>query len=543
MVRAANWGAVGDGTTNDAPALQKAIDAALSAGPGASVILESGKVYRLGPQPDNIAALRIGKATDLTLSGQGATLLVHPSNRPLAIFDSTRVTVQDLVIDYHPLPFTQARLTRVLAEEGLVRFRVEPGYANPAAAAAEVYRDFKSSDAVFLHGHNRKFTHSWGRLSRVTAHGTGEFEAGFHGQNQAARLRDLQPGDFMAIKLLFPDAPAQRDASKRYLTNSSANVYIAFSREVTLERITSYAAPGMTFVATGSEDVRLRTCRVMRKPGSDRLIAGNSDGAHLKSLTRMPRIESCLFEALMDDSVNIKISSEIVKEVQGRRLRLAHGDIATDDAVIAPGQSLSFTAGAGKRYLGDAAVVATERTGYREMWVELESPVAGLLPGDLAFLRPVSEAVISDCEFRSQLKTALLTRPPSAVSGCLFQDVAYGIHACFMDSIEGPPPGGLRVRGCSFERPSVAAIALHLPSPSAARPGNPALVAGDCRILMAPDRGMSLTAAHQQGIVLRNVLVTAPDGRTRDELFRLHNCSGCVTENLSVTAGKPSGGR
>ena len=533
--RVATFGAKGDGRHDDGPAIQSAIEAAIAAGPGAEVALEAGKNYRLGPNTQELAKLRIGNAHGLTLSGHGAMLVTHPSNRPLSIFDSRDITVHDLALDYDPLPFTQARLTGLALERGAVQFRVEPGYTDPAVGDEQLYRDFKSSDAVFLDDTSRAFTHEWGRLRSIRAIGDHVFEAQFHAPDLRKRFTRLKVGDFIAIKKNFPEAPPRRDREGRFLTAASANIYITFSQNVRLERIISHAAPAMTFVASGAEGVVLDGCKVIRKPGSDRLIASNSDGAHLKSLTVMPQIRNTVFEALMDDSINIKVSSEVVKALQGKRVRLAHGDILTDDLVIEPGQSLTFLGGSTKRYLGQAKVLAVQRIRYREAWITLDREVPGLKADDLAFLRPATEAIVDRCEFRSQLKTALVTHPPSVISDCVFDDVAYGVHAFFTDKIEGPPPMNLRLSRCSFIHPGVSAIALHLPAADSVPPGNRAILAEQCRFIMGNQRGMALTAYNQQGIELRQWEGTTEDARSQTELIRLRGCSGIREEGVVFT--------
>jgi hypothetical protein len=523
--RVAAFGATGDGRTDDGPAIQRALDAAIAAGRGAHVIFDAGRTYRLAAQSERLAVLAIGRARGLTVAGNGAILVAHPSNRILTLFDSEDVVVRDLTLDYHPLPFTQARLTAVLPEEKAIRFRVEPGYADPATGDEKLYRDFKSSDAVFVHHATRQFTHGWARLRSVRALGGGTFEARFHQPDFARRLEGATVGDFIAIKLHFPEARPLRDEQGRYLSSTSPNIYLTYSRGVRMERIVSHAAPSMTFVASASEAVVLDRCQVIRKPGTDRLIAGNSDGAHFKSLTVLPEVRDCVFEALMDDSLNIKISSEVVEEVQGPRVRLRHGDIVHDGAVVEPGQSLLFLGAGGRRHLDYRKVLAVERLGYRELWVTLEAPLEGLARGDLAYLRPIRDARVSGCEFRSQLKTALLVYPPAEVSDCVFADVAYGVHSPFPGKIEGPPPSRLRITRCEFLRPSVAAIALHLPAAETGVPGRQALVLGQSRITLAPGRGHALAAHQQTGILLRQVTIHAEDGRSRAELLRLRGCT------------------
>lgn len=534
----AAFGAKGDGHTDDGPAIQRAIEAGIAAGPNAEVAFEAGKFYRLATSTNDAAILRIGKARGLVLAGNGATLVTHPSNRPFSVFGSQEVTLRDLFLDYDPLPFTQARLTKLALAEGFIQFRVEPGYADPAAGGAEIYRDFKSSDAVFIDGQTRLFTHDWGRLASVKELGGHVFEARFHYADLQKRFARLKLGDFIVIKLHFAETPARRDAEGRYVSGLSANIYLTGSQNVRLERIVSYAAPGMTMVATGTEGVVLDGCQVVRKPKTDRLIASQSDGAHLKSLTVMPQIRNCVFEALMDDSINIKVSSEIVKEIKWPRVRLTHGDIATDDLVVQTGQSLQLLGGPGKRHLGYAKIVAVERVRYREAWVTLAAPVPELAVGDLVFLKPASDAQVSGCQFRSQLKTALLTHPPTVISDCSFAEVAYGIHAFFNDQIEGPPPFGLRVSRCEFTHPSVAAMALHLPSRAARPAGGLAFQADDCRVTMGNNRGAVLNAYNQDGILLRNLKVNVEDGRAKADLMRLHNCANVREENVVFGAGR-----
>jgi hypothetical protein len=327
-----------------------------------------------------------------------------------------------------------------------------------------------------------------------------------------------------------------RDGTGRFLGVPWANVYVTFSRNVRIERVTSHAAPSMTFVASGSEGVTLEGCRVVRKPGTDRLIAGNSDGAHFKSLTIMPQVHECAFEALMDDSINIRVSSEVVREVRGSRVRLEHGDTLTDDLVIEPGDVLTFTSGADKRHVGRATVVSVDRVGYRAAWVTLEQAVGGLAAGDLAFLQPRTEAGVSHCEFQSQLKAGLLACPPTLVSHCRFHDLAYGVHAAFLGTVEGPPPHGLRISDCEFAHPAVAAISLYLPTKTAIPVGSEALRAERCRITMSGGRGLAIEAAHQRGITLRDVHVRAPDGRDRPALMRIRGCTEIHEENVVVAA-------
>lgn len=531
-----DFGAVGDGHNDDRDAIQQALSAAVAAGPGSRVVFDSGGVYRLGPRDEAYGALLLEGAQDVTLCGQGATLLAHPTNRILALYDCRDILVRDFVLDFDPLPFTQAELLEVDAAGGQVRFRVADGFSDPIEAGSEQYRDSKFSDCVFLDQTNRRFTHDWLRLAEVRRQRNRIFQAKFHGAEQhvANRLSAIRPGDFVGIKMLYPAARMKRTDAGRFVATGVANINIAFSSRVRLERIISYAAPNMTFNAHGSEDIRLDGCAVRRRPGTNRLIAGNSDGCHLKSLTSMPRVIDCEFEALMDDSIHIKISSNHVVEVRGRELRLTHGDIAYNDVVIQPGQELSLFDWERRRHMSYAVVEDVRRVRYREVWVTLDRQISGLSPGALAFPRPVSDAEVRRCRFGTQLKTAVLLRPPGLVRDCAFDGIAYGIHAFFNDRIEGPVPFGTRVQHCEFLNPSIAGIALSIPHRQSVPPGNHALLTEDCRFVLGDDRGRVLVARNQTGITLRRLTVQIPDQRRLEELLSLTGCTDVIQEQVRL---------
>ena len=126
-----DFGAAADGRTDDGPAIRKAISTAVGCGQAAKVIFEGYKTYRVGPRSDRWEGLDVSAAEDLTIEGNGATLVIHPNARALIIHKSRRCAIRGLDIDYEPLPFTQGEVVRVDAKQGTFDVRLHDGYPDP----------------------------------------------------------------------------------------------------------------------------------------------------------------------------------------------------------------------------------------------------------------------------------------------------------------------------------------------------------------------------------------------------------------------------
>jgi hypothetical protein len=201
----------------------------------------------------------------------------------------------------------------------------------------------------------------------------------------------------------------------------------------------------------------------------------------MKILTQMPRFLDCHFEALMDDSMNIKVSGEVVKKVEGNTATLTHLDILYDDIVLKPGDVVDWVNEKRTAYLGESRVVTVRMPSYRLANVTFDQIPETVKQTDTCFLRPQTLALVSNCVFKTQLKTALLTRPPTRVVDSRFENIAYGVHSFFnTDCIEGPVPSDLSIQRCIFVNPWVAAIALSFKDINVIPPNAKGFDVSDC---------------------------------------------------------------
>src|SRR5262249_31740032 len=73
---------------------------------------------------------------------------------------------------------------------------------------------------------------------------------------------------------------------------------------VQVEKVTSYTCPGMGLWALHCENLRIRQCRVMIRPGSGRLMSTTADATHFNTCKGTVEVSDCLFEGMGDDALN-----------------------------------------------------------------------------------------------------------------------------------------------------------------------------------------------------------------------------------------------
>lgn len=95
-----DFGAKGDGKTDDGPAIRRALAAAIKASPGSKVIFEKKKYYLDKSEADH--QLTISNVDGLQLIGNGAELLNNLYNGVIAVVDSKNITFAGFYMDCDP---------------------------------------------------------------------------------------------------------------------------------------------------------------------------------------------------------------------------------------------------------------------------------------------------------------------------------------------------------------------------------------------------------------------------------------------------------
>ena len=302
-----NYGAVGDGITDDGPAIRQAVEAGVKAGPGAKVLFEN-KRYRLARTETNYHITLEG-VTGLTIEGNGAELINNPWNSIFMLDQCEDVTIRGFVIDCDPLPFTQGTITEVDVDQGMFLLEIHDGYDNPV----EVYHRIGKTNPDWGWGvcidpveRSRKLDaimHFY--IEAVTRANDDNLLYVQLRDDYLKNAHELKVGDRFVITMKYG--------------GHGASFNVTQSADCRLEDNTIYTAKyGMTHALTDNHGrIHVKGVKITFRPDSDRLISTPKDGFHCKHNAVGPIIEDGLYKGMLDDAINISVCPYWIRQDLG----------------------------------------------------------------------------------------------------------------------------------------------------------------------------------------------------------------------------------
>ena len=534
------YGVKGNGKTDDLPALTRLFLKASQQKRPAKVVFAPGKVYRFGQHTKDLyGRVLINRANNLVVEGNGCTLLIHPSSRAFAVYRSKNIVIRNFKIDYSPLPYTQGRVSKADADNYYLEFKIDSGYPAPVTGDEPYKNGGKIVDCITANGKSRKFYqgHSW--VKEVKDLGNGTFGVKYDLRKQ----EQLKPGDFFCMKLPYAESRLiqnneTKDAAEKgeFIYTNTANIAAQQCDGLILENITSYAAPLMTFVLKGCSRHILRNCSIISK--DNRIVAGCSDGMHLKGNEHQPRIENCHIERTMDDAIHIKMSGDAIKEILAtNKFKIEHKDILWDNTNLGKGKKVMVFNPETSKQLAECTITDYEPLNYREGIVTLDKNVAEADTKTCLYLQSDEEAVITGCTLGTQLQRGILTHQPTKVTNCIIEDNGLAFELALLSGgIEGPPTQKLTIENCIFRNLVWGGISVNCPSHDYNQKGTPQLVVKN-NIFDLRHNIPLVSAVNSNGVSFTgNKIITKKANVAEASLFRLINTPVLENSNNLYTS-------
>ena len=319
-----DFGAMGDGKTDDISALVKALNALEKAGPGVTLHFEPGKVYKLGVREDSVYQIDLQELNGVTVDGHGSMLLVDPKQAYIRIRRCEGVTVKNFFLESDPLSYTQGKIIATNPDEGWFDIKLMEGYCEfPTDEQLVTVRPFWPWGAVLDpqerrirpglvdHVFTERFEKTGDRTVRL-----------FTKENYKKHISDFRMGDVYFQPLYWNSVERLEGLGMHVSYDASANIIVSQSADCEIENVTMYSGrSAMTSrVEFNTGRITFDGFQVRHRPGyDDRVVTNWRDGMHCKDNRVGPLVENCYFEGMLDDSINIASDTIMAAEVLGDR--------------------------------------------------------------------------------------------------------------------------------------------------------------------------------------------------------------------------------
>ncbi|MCD8385631.1 MAG: alpha-1,3-galactosidase [Bacteroidales bacterium] len=397
------------------------------------------------PDHTKRVALWLNELSDVTISGEGATLLTHGELTPFAIENCDGITISGLTID--AADPTVPEMTVVSADERSITARVHPSSQYEIAADSTLHWVGHNWD--FCHGIAQSYDAASGQTLRCAT----PIAPG-------SKAVEIEPG---VVKISYPDAHQFHEGLTYQMRHSIRNQVcglISLSQNVELKDMNFQFLGNFGVVSQNSSDVKVTNCRFAPAEDSGRTCAGFADFLQFSGCRGKIAVNGCYFSGAHDDAINVHGTHlRIVDNPEPNVLiaRYMHDQTWVFDSFF-HGDSIEIVdcRSLNGNYAG-RVISSTEQNPY-EWRLELDQDIPALDPNGEYAVENISATPaveIRDCYFTLVPTRGVLitTRRPSVIENCTFDRIPMSAILVSDDArgwYESGPVRDLRIAGCQF---------------------------------------------------------------------------------------------
>lgn len=426
-----DYGAVGDGVTDDSAAINRAV-AAAAVYDGEKTVIFDPKVYRVLEVPEtnshNCLFSLVG-VKDLHLSGKGATLLFKGRNRLLYLESCKNFSMSGFRIDYQPKPFILAKVLAASTEECFIDFQAEEDIGLEGE-----YIEPQPPCFAFPNRADIRYHYFIVRIDRI---GALQYRITIR-KDFASRISEVKTGDEFLLPLI----------GGSHLVGAACTIYNNDSFRFSDLRF--YSHPEFGFDVRGNKGEMLFERVVLRqKEGAREQLVSWRDGFHIKDNTDPIVWDGCDIGPIGDDAFNLSCVHLDITEVSEDETTIycvpAEKGKTRD---IEPGDEfVAYDLETGKAF-GEAHVAKVYPSDC-DVRFTAERPLTGIKPGmQISFYKFANPGfVIKNCNIEGTVRV----RSSGTFENCHFDVFWVRVENEFF--VEGPIPKDITFRNCTFTTP------------------------------------------------------------------------------------------
>lgn len=229
---------------------------------------------------------------NLTLDGKGSEFVFHGQMLPIAIVNSSNVTLKNFSIDFENPHIAQVEVINNDENEGIT-FRVEPwvNYRINEDGVFETYGDgwrYQQYTGIAFEKESRHIVYQTSDLWIDTKQVQEVGDRLLHAPNW--KDKRLKPGTIVAMRTWNRPAPG---------------IFLCHSNDTYIDNVTVHYAEGMGLLAQRCCDIRLNRFNVCLKENDARYFTTQADATHFSQCKGMICSEHGIYEGMMDDAINV----------------------------------------------------------------------------------------------------------------------------------------------------------------------------------------------------------------------------------------------
>lgn len=353
---AKDFGAVGDGVTDDREAILKGFHAATMSGKPAKFVLEEGKTYKVSERVDMTPFFYLYAVENFVFEGNGSTVLFErPLNTSLYMRSCKNVKFRNVTFMYDEHTNSHGIIKEINEDEGWFTMEIPPSASMPAPTewVKAIGGSYGFGQVYDIGEKHLKFI-PYDNYNIDGMELLGNRMVKVYCSALKSRNRVVEVGDGFAFKnqWLTYDMPTNGK------DDTTAGINLFLSRDIEIDGVILCGAPGLAVsVGLCEGKITFRNYQMRTKDGQ--LTASAADGIHYWRNRSTLLIENCELWNNIDDHVNTKGELSTITAISDDRMTVT---VDYDQNWQSGDEILFFYRANNNSVLGNAYVKSVDKT-------------------------------------------------------------------------------------------------------------------------------------------------------------------------------------